>query len=193
MRQLTVTKSCTRPALFHIRTGAVWSPVSCFSPVKRLWQLWESLENLDTLLESVWFDPSTGRASLQWWGQQGMWGSSSCPGFELSAARCGFSSQGFLGDSHMCSEVTMFLSPLKMLSLHFSVPGAEPEFRTEAGQSPGNQVLQWPGWKCSHGWWAPFGYSCSKSRGSHLEVIGMMYWSTASIPGAPDKRRMWTF
>lgn len=30
----------------------------------------------------------------------------------------------------MCSEVTMFLSPLKMLSLHFSVPGAEPEFRT---------------------------------------------------------------
>lgn len=70
------------------------------------------------------------------------WGSSSCPGFELSAARCAFSSQGFLGDSHMCSEVTMFLSPLKMLSLHFSVPGAEPEFRTEAGQSPGNQVLQ---------------------------------------------------
>lgn len=29
-----------------------------------------------------------------------------------------------------CSEVTVFLSPSKMLSLHLSVPGTEPEFST---------------------------------------------------------------
>lgn len=164
---------------FSIRTWATWSPVSCSSPIKVLagncenpWRTW-TLCICVCLAGRIW--PKHERSQFPVVGaSSGVWDCSSCPGFELSAARCGFGPQGFLGGS----EGTVFLSPSKM-SLHSLGAVAEgrggwefcawsrariPGEQDKAGQSPGSEVLQWPGGRWSHGQWAPFGYSCHQQQ-----------------------------
>lgn len=86
----------------------------------------------------------------------------------------------------MGSEVTVLLSPSKAFSLHSfgtvaegvnAVPGVEPEFWECRTRQDRVQAIRC----CSD--------LATRCSGSHLEVTGVMCWSTASIPGAPNKRR----
>lgn len=76
------------------------------------------------------------------------------------------------------------------------MPGAEPEFQESRTRQDRVQAIRC----CSDlegdghmGNGHPLATAATKSSDSHLEVIGMMHWSTASIPGAPSKRGTGTF